>query len=223
MYVPAHFRITDSDEIAAVVRECGIGTLVVVTNAGLEATPLPVMLHPDEGEMGALHGHVSRANPLWSQALTEHEVLVTFSPADAYVSPRYLPSKAEHQKVVPTWNYIAVHVHGRLVVHDDAAWVAAQTRELTDVHEAGVDVATGAPWSVDDAPADYIAATLRGIVGLAVHITRIEAKAKLSQNRTAADHEGVRRAHLRGDEAARRLAADMLAADMPFAERPFAE
>ena len=106
---------------------------------------------------------------------------------DAYVSPSFYASKAEHGRVVPTWNYLTAHVYGELVVHDDAGWVEALVRRLTDLHEGG----TAAPWSVDDTPPAYVAGQLRAIVGLELRISRVEAKAKLSQNQPVADVEGV--------------------------------
>jgi transcriptional regulator len=180
----------------------------VLTTEGLEASPIPWLLRQDIGELGALHGHVSRANPLWQVAVPGHEVLVVFALADAYVSPTMYPSKAEHGRVVPTWNYVAVHAHGSLVVHDDDAWCARLVRDLTARHES----TQPRPWSVDDAPPDHVSAQLRGVVGLEVVLSRVEAKAKLSQNRTAADLDGVLRAHEQGSERARRLAAMMRAA-----------
>ena len=115
------------------------------------------------------------------------EALAIIQGADAYISPSWYASKAEHGRVVPTWNYSTAHVYGNLVVHDDPAWLAGQVRRLTDVNEAGFDH----PWSVDDAPERYISGQLRAIVGLELVITRIEAKAKLSQNRPDADIDGV--------------------------------
>ena len=119
--------------------------------------------------------------------LPEVEALAIVRGPDAYVSPSWYPSKADHGRVVPTWNYLTAHVYGELVVHDDAAWVEDLVRRLTAKHEA----TTAHPWSVDDAPAGYVAGQLRAIVGLELRIARIEAKAKLSQNRSAADVDGV--------------------------------
>lgn len=134
----------------------------------------------------SLRGHVARANPIRQAAPCRALVIVPVS--DAYVSPSWYPSKAEHGKVVPTWNYEVVHLHGRLVAHDDATWVAGLVRELTDVHEAGQPAA----WSVDDAPADFVAKQHRAIVGIEIVVDRVEAKRKLSQNRSDADRDGVR-------------------------------
>jgi transcriptional regulator len=129
---------------------------------------------------------VARNNPQWSEA-ADGESLMIIQGADSYVSPSWYASKAEHGRVVPTWNYSTAHVYGTLVVHDDPAWLAGQVRRLTDANEAAFDH----PWGVDDAPERYIAGQLRAIVGLELVIARIEAKAKLSQNRPAADIDGV--------------------------------
>jgi transcriptional regulator len=115
------------------------------------------------------------------------EALVIVRGPDAYVSPGWHASKAEHGRVVPTWNYVTAHVHGRLVVHDDPGWVETLVRRLTDQHEAH----SAQPWSVDDAPAAFVAGQLRAIVGVELVISRVEAKAKLSQNRPGADIDGV--------------------------------
>jgi transcriptional regulator len=129
---------------------------------------------------------VARNNAQWSEPVIG-EALIIIQGADAYVSPSWYASKAEHGRVVPTWNYTAAHVYGELVIHDDPVWLARQVRRLTGVNEAGFDQ----PWSVDDAPERYISGQLRAIVGLELVITRIEAKAKLSQNRPDADIDGV--------------------------------
>jgi transcriptional regulator len=147
---------------------------------------LPFVFDPDAGEHGALLGHVARNNPQWREAGTGEALVIVRGP-DAYVSPSWYASKAEHGRVVPTWNYVTAHVYGRLVVHDDTRWVEALVRRLTEQREAVLPH----PWSVDDAPPAFVAGQLRAIVGLELTITRIEAKAKLSQNRPADDVDGV--------------------------------
>ena len=185
MYVPAHFAADD-----AVVRDLlanhGAADLVTATAGGLQATFLPFLYDPSVGERGALLGHLARNNDHW-RAEPVGEAMVIVRGPDAYVSPGWYPSKAEHGRVVPTWNYVTAHVHGRLVVHDDAGFVQDVVRRLTAKFEAG----STDPWSVDDAPPAFVAGQLRAIVGVEVRITRIEAKAKLSQNRPAADRAGV--------------------------------
>ena len=185
MYVPSHFS-AQPDAVRDLLARPGAANLVTMTGQGLLATLLPFVYDPDAGEHGALQGHLARNNTQWSQPAVG-ESLAIIQGADAYVSPSWYASKAEHGRVVPTWNYTTAHVYGRLVIHDDPEWLEQQVRRLTGVHEAGFDH----PWSVDDAPGRYIAGQLRAIVGVELVITRIEAKAKLSQNRPGADIDGV--------------------------------
>src|SRR4051794_8457005 len=185
MYVPAHFAM-DEATVQRVLAAPGAADLVTASRSGLQATLLPFIYDPEVGEHGALLGHLARSNDQWRSEVLG-EALVIIRGPDAYVSPAWYPSKAEHGRVVPTWNYVTVHAHGRLVVHDDPEWVDALVRRLTEQHEAERSV----PWSVDDAPTAYVAGQLRAIVGVELVITRVEAKAKLSQNRPAADIDGV--------------------------------
>jgi transcriptional regulator len=189
MYVPAAFEETRPEVIAAFLAEHPMAQLVTLTEAGLVATPLPMLYEPDAAGdgLGSLVGHVARANRHWSQASTAVEALAIFTGANAYVSPNWYPSKAEHGKVVPTWNYETVHVRGTFVVHDDAEWTKALVTRLTERHESSM----AAPWRVSDAPADYIDSMVRAIVGVEVRITSIQAKRKLSQNRPAEDAASV--------------------------------
>jgi len=181
VYVPAHFAAPD-DALAQLLAAPGAVDLVSSTADGLTATTLPMLYDP---AAGTLAGHLARTNTQWRD--TVGDVLVIVRGPDAYVSPAWYATKREHGRVVPTWNYVTAHVHGRLVVHDDPAWVEALVRRLTAKHEGRRDE----PWSVDDAPARYVAGQLRAIVGLEVEITRVEAKWKLSQNRSAEDVAGT--------------------------------
>ena len=185
MYTPAHFE-AGPGALRSVLTRPGAANLVTVTSHGLLATLLPFVYDPSVGEQGALHTHVARNNPQWSEPAIG-ESLVIIQGADAYISPSWYASKTEHGRVVPTWNYSTAHVYGQLVIRDDPAWVAGQVRRLTNVHESDFEH----PWSVDDAPERYISGQLRAIVGIELVITRIEAKTKLSQNRSAADVDGV--------------------------------
>lgn len=185
MYVPAHFAADDAT-VADLLARHGAADLVTVTPQGLQATLLPFIYDPGAGERGALLGHLARSNDHWKTP-AQGEALVIVRGPDAYVSPSWYPSRAEHGRVVPTWNYVTAHVYGRLVVHDDPAWVEDIVRRLTGKHEAG----SRRSWSVDDAPGPFVAGQLRAIVGVEVAISRIEAKAKLSQNRPEADVDGV--------------------------------
>jgi transcriptional regulator len=182
MYVPSHFA-ADESAVQDLLANHGAADLVTLTSQGLLATLLPFVYDP---EQGALLGHVARNNDQWRQEALGESLVIVRGP-DAYITPRFYASKAEHGKVVPTWNYITAHVYGNLVVHDDPAWVEGLVRKLTSRHEAGAEH----PWTVDDAPKDFIAGQLRAIVGVELIITRIEAKFKLSQNRPAADVAGV--------------------------------
>jgi len=185
MYVPTHFAMDDAAVQDLLVRH-GAGDLVTATTSGLLATTLPFVHDPAVGPHGALLGHVARNNDQWRHAPVG-EALVILRGPDAYVSPNWYASKAEHGRVVPTWNYVTAHVYGELVVHDDIAWLEDLVTRLTEHHEA----AQPRPWTVDDAPSRFVAGQLRAIVGVELRISRIEAKAKLSQNRPAADIDGV--------------------------------
>ncbi|MBP2309759.1 FMN-binding negative transcriptional regulator [Azospirillum melinis] len=186
MYVPPAFREDDLPTLHALMRETPLANLVTATDEGLMATPLPLFLAPDEGPCGTLYGHLARANMQWKQQ-SLGEAMVLFTGPEAYVSPSWYASKEEHGKVVPTWNYIAVHAYGPAEFFDDADRLLEVVTRLTDLHE-GRRVA---PWAVADAPVDFIRAQLRGIVGLRLPITRIQGKRKMSQNRSAEDRAGV--------------------------------
>jgi transcriptional regulator len=152
-------------------------------------------------------GHLSRANPQWRDLDPTTEALVVFRPADAYVSPSFYASKREHGRVVPTWNYLAVHAWGPVLVHHDRTWKESLVRKLTDEHEGNRRV----PWSVDDAPADFVQKMMGAIVGIEIPIVRLQTKLKLSQNRPTADIAGVIAGlSNEGDEGSRRVAAEML-------------
>jgi len=183
MYLPRHFSEDDPAALAALMAAHPLATLVHQGPQGLTADHVPLW-HDAAG--GRLLGHVARANPAWQQA-DGQPVLAVFRGEQAYVSPNWYPSKAEHHKVVPTWNYAVVHVHGRLRAVSDAAWLRRLVGLLTDRHEAGQPQ----PWSVDDAPAAFIEQMLAAIVGIEITIERLEGKFKLSQNRSTADRHGV--------------------------------
>ncbi|MEW1820745.1 FMN-binding negative transcriptional regulator [Arthrobacter sp. NPDC080031] len=185
MYIPAHFE-AGPDLVHDLLTRPSAANLVTMTSQGLLVTLLPLIYDPSIGEHGALHGHLARTNSQWSEPAIG-ESLAIIQGADAYISPSWYASKAEHGRVVPTWNYSTAHVYGTLAVHDDAAWLGNHVRQLTNLNEARSE----RPWSVDDAPERYVSGQLRAIVGIELVITRIEAKAKLSQNRPAKDIDGV--------------------------------
>ncbi|WP_077047117.1 FMN-binding negative transcriptional regulator [Pseudomonas sp. KK4] len=188
MYTPRHFAIDDLHEMHQQILGTRLAMIVTHGEQGLQASHLPLLLRPEEGVNGTLYGHFARANPQWKALQNGAEALVIFAGADAYVSPGFYPGKAEHGKVVPTWNYVAVHAYGTAEVFTDAERLLDVVSGLTDRHETG----RAQPWKVADAPADYIEGMLKAIVGFALPIQRLEGKSKLSQNRSTADIAGVR-------------------------------
>ena len=178
MYVPDHFREDRPEILHDAVRRIGFATLVT---QGLDANHLPMLL-----DGNVLRGHVARANPVWKAG--SGEALAIFLGPHAYVSPNWYPSKAETGKAVPTWNYITVHARGAITWVQDPDWLRAHVGALSAAHEAGRDQ----PWAVTDAPASYVDAMVRAIVGFELTIAKLEGKYKLSQNRDPADHDGAR-------------------------------
>jgi len=185
MYVPGHFAMDDA-AVQDLLAHHGAGDLVTATDQGLVSTLLPFVYDPAPGPHGSLLGHFARNNEHW-RLTPVGEAMVILRGPDAYITPNWYASKAEHGRVVPTWNYVTAHVYGELVIHDDAEWVGGLVRRLTAKHEAH----QVRPWTPDDAPPAFVAGQLRAIVGVELRISRIEAKAKLSQNRPAADIDGV--------------------------------
>jgi transcriptional regulator len=186
MYLPPHFEQHDRVALQSLMREHPLAALVTSGPDGLTADHVPLEFDATAGEHGTLVGHVARANPLW-QSAAGTPVLAIFRGPQAYVSPSWYPSKASTHKVVPTWNYAVVHAHGVLEAVDDAPWLRELVGRLTHRHEAP----RPAPWSVGDAPADYVQQMLRAIVGIRIPIERLVGKWKVSQNRSQADREGV--------------------------------
>lgn len=189
MYLPSHFEERRPQVLHALIRQEPLGLLVTHGAGGLQANPVPFLVDAGSGPHGTLRAHVARANPLWREA-GGTEVLVVFQGPQAYVSPNWYPSKAEHGKVVPTWNYVTVQARGRLRAIEDPAWLRGFLATLTATHEAPQP----RPWTIEDAPADYVDKLLGAIVGLEIELGSIVGKWKVSQNRPAADREGVARA-----------------------------
>lgn len=207
MYQPAHGRFAVPDpagllaELSAVVP----ATLVTLAAGALRATILPMLFDPGDGPFGTLRGHVARGNPQWRDIAADVEALAIFDGPDTYISPAFYEAKRLTGEVVPTWNYVTVHAQGSLEVRHDPEWLLPHVRALVERHEAGrLD-----PWSIDDAPAGYVETQARAIVGLELRISRIEAKRKLSQNRSAADVAGVIECLSTGSERHRAVAAEM--------------
>jgi transcriptional regulator len=184
MYIPEQFAAVDADALIARLAKHAAGILVTLDEAGAPvATHAPIIW---DSERKVARGHIARANPQWRSG-GDGKGLIVLSGPEAYVSPSWYPSKAEHGKAVPTWNYEAVHLTGRVEWFDDPARLLDVVRALSDAHE----LERADPWSVDDVPRSYIDAMLRGIVGVELHAERIEAKRKLSQNKQGADFDGV--------------------------------
>ncbi|HWT69535.1 MAG TPA: FMN-binding negative transcriptional regulator [Pseudomonas sp.] len=188
MYTPRAFAIDELSQLHELILATRLAILVTQGEHGLQASHVPVLLHREQGPNGTLYGHLAKANPQWKDLRDGAEALLIFPGADAYVSPSLYPSKAEHGKVVPTWNYVAVHAYGRAETFSDGGRLLDIVSTLTDRHEAN----RAQPWKVADAPADYIDGMLKAIVGFAIPIERLEGKRKLSQNRNPADIAGVR-------------------------------
>ena len=184
MYQPAHFNEPDADALLALMKAHPLATLVR-GGAELAADILPLEVER-VGDGWRVTGHVARANPLWHEA-DGQPVLLLFQGPQAYVSPNWYPSKFQHGKAVPTWNYTMVQVHGTLRAIEDPAWLRAFVTRLTERHEGG----RALTWHVSDAPPDYLDAMLKAIVGIEIEVTRVDGKFKLSQNRSAEDRTGV--------------------------------
>ncbi len=185
VYTPSQFAVDDATA-AEFLSRIEAADLVTTTEEGLLATFLPLLFVRDAGEHGALRGHVARKNEQWRHRAIG-EALVIAHGENAYVHPGWYPTKAEHGRVVPTWNYTTAHVYGELLIHDDPEWVDENVRALTARQEAARPV----PWSVDDAPPAFHTGQLRAIVGVELLISRVEAKFKMSQNQKDDNIDGV--------------------------------
>ena len=202
MYQPPHFREERRDVLHAMIGAHSLATIVTVVDGRLEANHIPMLLDADRGERGILRAHVARANPLARAERSGSAALAIFQGSQAYVTPSWYETKRATGKVVPTWNYVVVHAHGALTVIDDPAWIRTQIEALTRMHEGRRAV----PWHVSDAPSDFLAAQIKGIVGLEIEISSLEGKWKVSQNRPAADRGGVAQGlRAEGDEAMAQL------------------
>ena len=206
MYQPAHRRFEVADPAALLAELAGQvpATLVTLAADGLHASILPMLFDPIDGPNGTLYGHLARPNPQWRE-LGDVEALAIFDGPDAYVSPAFYEEKRRTGKVVPTWNYVTVLAHGTITLHPEPEWLLAHVRQLVDRHEA----ARADPWSIDDAPREYVETQVKAIVGLELRISRLEAKRKLTQNRNEADFEGTIAGLSEGTPVERAVAAEM--------------
>jgi len=215
MYQPPHFREDRLEIQHGLIRAHPLGMLVTTGATGLVANPLPFVLDASASPLGTLKAHLSRANGQWREFDPAQEALAIFQGVEAYITPSWYETKRESGKVVPTWNYAIVQAYGRMAVVEDPAWLLRQIGELTAAQEA----ARPEPWAVDDAPAPFIAAQLKGIVGVEIEITRIEGKWKVSQNRPEADRRGVAAGLRALDDDEPRQMADLVDAKGAVAER----
>lgn len=187
MYEPPHFRENDLSVLHDAIERHPLGLLISNGPAGVLADAVPFLLDPAAGPRGTLRCHLARANPQWHALENAEEALVVFQASQAYITPSWYATKRETGKVVPTWNYVMVQARGRPRLIHDPAWLHANVTALTTRHEAG----RAEPWAVSDAPESFIAAQLKGIVGLEIEITDLRGKFKQSQNRPEADRDGV--------------------------------
>jgi transcriptional regulator len=205
MYIPPAFKDTELASIHEAIRSARLANFVTSTSNGLLCTPLPLFFDASEGDQGVLYGHLAKANTQWREAPT-CDALAIFNGPDAYVTPSWYVSKQEHGKVVPTWNYAAVHAYGQVEFFEDADRLYEVVTRLTELYEHP----RAESWAVTDAPADFIKAQLRGIVGLRMPVSRIDAKRKMSQNRSEADRAGVVAGLAKSDRESDRVVATMV-------------
>jgi transcriptional regulator len=206
MYLPAAFAETDVEKLHEAIRASGLATVVTLAADGLVASHVPLLLEAEPAPYGTLLGHFAVANPQAKPPRPGVEALAMFLGPDAYVSPGWYKTKQETGKVVPTWNYVAIHAYGTLELFDDAASLRALVARLTQRHEA----ALAEPWSVDDAPEAFVQSQLKAIVGFRLPITRLQGKWKMSQNRAPADREGVVQALSREADPVKKAVAELV-------------
>jgi len=206
MYVPSHFDESRLAVLHEFIRQHPFAAIIANTAAGLEGNHLPLLVDAERGRFGTLRGHIARANPMWQTVSAGSEVLTIFQGVSHYVSPRWYPSKREHGKVVPTWNYAVIHARGSIQWFHDPDWLRSLLETTTNLHEGTHPM----PWHVSDAPDEYVRRQIGAIVGFEILLSDLTGKWKLSQNRNDADRAGVTSA-LEGqpDEGAQEMAALM--------------
>lgn len=189
MYLPKYFQEPDNEKLQETIRRYGFGVLIVADDKGVEANHVPFYLNPASKKgLGILECHVARQNPVWRNIEDGASVLAIFQGPDAYISPSWYPSKAETGRVVPTWNYLAVHARGRARTRHDTDWLTGHLNRLTNQHESGRDN----PWSVADAPEQFTGKLMRAIVGIEIEVEELTGKLKANQNHPEEDRQGVR-------------------------------
>jgi len=199
MYIPKHFEEPRVDVMQTLIRDYPLATLVTLSAKGLNANHIPLHWVEDDGSpYGSLRGHIARSNPLWTDFDSQTEVLAVFQSANAYISPSWYATKPQTGKVVPTWNYVAVHAYGTLRVIDDPIWIRRQLESMTQEFEAGLPE----PWSVADAPADFTERLITQIIGIEISVTRLQGKWKVSQNQPPENQNSVINALRESDQPA---------------------
>lgn len=187
MYIPAAFNEDRVPVLHKAIREIGFGTLVTLGDDGLNASHIPMLIDVEPSPFGTITGHLARANPQWRAIKYDVEALAIFTGASTYITPNWYATKEQTGKVVPTWNYIAIHAKGRLRFIDNRESLRHIVTRLTDKYEAP----RNAPWRVTDAPADYLDAMLKAIIGFELTITQLEGKWKMSQNQPIENRSGI--------------------------------
>lgn len=205
MFIPSVYREEDRDTLHQIITDARLGNFITATAEGPLSTPLPLYLVPDEGEWGTLYGHMARVNPQWRTPAVGNALAIFMGP-DAYVSPSWYPTKQQTHKVVPTWNYVAVHAFGPMEVFEESDRLMDVITRLTNLHEKE----RPDPWAVSDAPDDYIRGLLKGIVGIRLPITELQGKRKMSQDKSAQDRAGVARGLADSDRPDDRAAAELV-------------
>ena len=206
MYVPAHFEENRPEVVHQLIADHPFGTLVTTGPNGLDANHVPFEFAAGEGPLGTLRAHVARANPVWQEVAERPDTLVIFQGPAAYISPTWYPSKHETHRQVPTYNYMVVHAHGKIVVHEDEAFLRGLVARLTRTMEANEPK----PWKMGDAPADYISQMLGAIVGFEIEVTRLVGKWKLGQNKEGADRRGAAEGLLAGGSEVQEAVAEAM-------------
>jgi transcriptional regulator len=207
MYVPAHFKEDRVPVLHDAITKYGFGTLVTSSEQELEASHLPLLLEPEPSPYGTILGHLARANPQWKRVKPGFEALAIFLGPNTYITPSWYPTKQQNGKVVPTWNYLAIHAYGTLNFFDDPDELRAHVSKMTDTHEAP----RAEPWAVSDAPADFVKNMVGAIIGFRLVITKLEGKWKMSQNRPQQDVAGVIDGLRREDGESHELVAGIVA------------
>ncbi len=206
MYLPELFKEERLPILHDAIRRAGLAMLVTTGTTGIEVSHVPLMIDTTEGPFGTLYGHLARANDQWRTAAPDQPALAVFTGPDAYISPSNYPSKAAHGKVVPTWNYVAIHARGPAKFFHEAGELHDLVSHLTNRHEAGRE----RPWAVTDAPENFVQSQLRAIVGFSLVIETLEGKWKMSQNRTEEDRAGVRTGLSSSENPADQIVAGMI-------------